>query len=87
MLAALSPSAIIRNAPHPNAAKLFMEFQTGVGLSTAIRLLFNESIRPDVPPPEGSRPLDQVKMLAPSIEDAEKGVPEVRDAWRDTFGV
>jgi hypothetical protein len=25
-----------------------------------------------VPPPEGSRPLDQVKMLAPSIEDAEK---------------
>jgi iron(III) transport system substrate-binding protein len=87
VLAALSPSAIIRNAPHPNAAKLFMEFQTGVGLSTAIRLLFNESIRPDVPPPEGSRPLDQVKMLAPSIEDAEKGVPEVRDAWRETFGV
>jgi iron(III) transport system substrate-binding protein len=87
VLAALSPSAIIRNAPHPNAAKLFMEFQTGVGLSTAIRLLFNESIRPDVAPPEGSRPLDQVKMLAPSIEDAEKGVPEVRDAWRETFGV
>jgi iron(III) transport system substrate-binding protein len=41
----------------------------------------------DVAPPEGSRPLDQVKMLAPTLEEADKGVPEVRDAWRDIFGV
>jgi iron(III) transport system substrate-binding protein len=60
VLAALSPSAIIRNAPHPNAAKLFMEFQTGPAMSAAVRLLFNESLRPDVPAPEGARPLDQV---------------------------
>jgi iron(III) transport system substrate-binding protein len=87
VVAALSPSAIIRNAPHPNAAKLFMEFQTGQALSTAVVKLFNESLRPDVAPPEGSRPLDQVKMLAPTLEEADKGVPEVRDAWRDIFGV
>jgi len=87
VIAALSPSAIPTNAPHPNAAKLFQEFQTGPALSTAVRLLFNESIRPDVPPPEGSRPLDQVTMLAPSLEDAEKGVPEVREQWREIFGV
>lgn len=87
VIAALSPSAIPTNAPHPNAAKLFQEFQTGPALSAAVRLLFNESIRPDVPPPEGSRPLDQVTMLAPSIEDAEKGVPEVREQWREIFGV
>ncbi len=87
VIAAMSPSAIPVNAPHPNAAKLFQEFQTGPALSAAVRLLFNESIRPDVPPPEGSRPLDQVTMLAPSIEDAEKGVPEVREQWREIFGV
>ncbi len=87
VIAALSPSAIIRNAPHPNAAKLFMEFQTGPALSQAVRLLFNESLRPDVPPPEGSRPLDQVTMLAPSLEAAERGVPEVREQWREIFGV
>ena len=40
-----------------------------------------------VPPPEGSRPLDQVTMLAPSLEDAERGVPEVREQWREIFGV
>jgi iron(III) transport system substrate-binding protein len=87
VIAALSPSAIIRNAPHPNAAKLFMEFQTGPALSAAVVKLFNESLRPDVAPPEGSRPLDQVKMLAPTLEEADKGVPEVRDTWRDIFGV
>jgi iron(III) transport system substrate-binding protein len=87
VVAALSPSAIPTNAPHPNAARLFQEFQTGPGLSTAVRLLFNESIRPDVPPPEGSRPLDQVTMLAPSLEAAERGVPEVREQWREIFGV
>jgi len=52
-----------------------------------VRQLFNESIRPDVPPPEGSRPLDQVTMLAPSLEEAERGVPEVREQWREIFGV
>jgi len=36
---------------------------------------------------DGSLPLDQIKLLAPSLEEQEKGVPEVRDLWRDTFGV
>lgn len=87
VLATISPSAIIANAPHPNAAKLFMEFQTGPHLSRTVRETFNEPLRPDVPPPEGGRPLADVTLLAPSLEEQEKGVPEVREAWRDTFGV
>lgn len=87
VLAAISPSAIIVNAPNPNAAKLFMEFQTGKGLSETVRRTFNEPLRPDVPPPEGGRPLAEVTLLAPSLEEQEKGVPEVREAWRDTFRV
>jgi iron(III) transport system substrate-binding protein len=86
-LATLSPSAITKNAPHPNAAKLFMEFQTGPWMSRTIREYFVETLRPDVPPPEGARPLDQVTLLSPTQEEAEKGVPEVRELWRDTFGV
>jgi iron(III) transport system substrate-binding protein len=87
VLATLSPSAIIANAPHPNAAKLFMEFQHGPGLSTVVRRFFNPPLRPDVPPPDGVQPLAQIKMIAPTLEEQEKGVPEVRDLWRDTFGV
>jgi len=87
VLAAISPSAIVANAPHPNAAKLFMEFQAGPQMSQTVRLTFNEPLRADVPPPEGGRPLADVTLLAPSIDEQEKGVPEVREAWRDTFGV
>ncbi len=87
VLAAISPSGIIRNAPHPNAAKLFMEFQTGPALSTAVRELFIDGLRPDVPPPIGSRPLDQITLLSPSMEEAERGVPEVREQWREIFGI
>jgi iron(III) transport system substrate-binding protein len=87
VLATISPSAILANAPHPNAAKLFMEFQTGPHLSQVVRLTFNEPLRADVPPAEGARPLADVTLLAPSLEEQERGVPEVREAWRDTFGV
>jgi iron(III) transport system substrate-binding protein len=87
VLATISPSAIIANAPHPNAAKLFMEYQASPQMSQVIRGMFNEPLRADVPPPEGSRPLDQITLLAPSLEEQEKGVPEVRELWRDTFGV
>ncbi len=87
VLATLSPSAILRNAPHPNAAKLFMEFTTGRYLSQVVRQYFGESLRPDVPPPEGAKPLGEVTLLSPTQEEAEKGVPEVRELWRDTFGI
>lgn len=87
VLATISPSAIPKTAPHPNAAKLFMEFQAGKAMSEAVRTLFNEPLRPDVAPPEGGRPLADVTLLAPSLAEQETGVPEVREAWRDTFGV
>jgi iron(III) transport system substrate-binding protein len=87
VLATLSPSAIIANAPHPSAAKLFMEFQLGPGLSTVVRRFFNPPLRGDVPPPDGVRPLTEIELIAPTIDEQEKGVPEVRELWRDTFGV
>jgi iron(III) transport system substrate-binding protein len=87
VLATIAPSAIPRNAPHPNAAKLFMEFQASRRMSEVIKEFYNEPMRADVPQAEGARPLDQITLLAPSIEEQEKGVPEVREAWRDTFGV
>ncbi len=87
VLAAISPSAILRNAPHPNAAKLFMEYQASAPMSEVVRRFYNEPLRSDVQQAEGARPLDQITLLAPSLEEQEKGVPEVREAWRDTFGV
>jgi iron(III) transport system substrate-binding protein len=82
-----SPSAAIANAPRPNAAKLFMEFMTSPAYSAATRPFFAESLRPEVPPPEGSRPLDEITLISPTPEQAENEMTEVKELWRDIFGV
>jgi iron(III) transport system substrate-binding protein len=87
VLATISPSGIPANAPRKAAAKLFMEFQASPQMSQVVRLGFNESLRGDVPGPDGTRPVADLTLLAPSLEEQETGVPEVREAWRDTFGV
>ena len=82
-----SPSAAIANAPRPNAAKLFMEFMTSPAYSAATRPFFAESLRPEVPPPEGSRPLDEITLISPTPEQVETEMTEVKELWRDIFGV
>jgi len=82
-----APSGAIREAKNPNGAKLFMEFMTGPAYSTTVRKFFAESLRTDVPPPDGAEPLDKIKLLMASNEEVEKGVPEIREEWRDIFGV
>ena len=82
-----SPSMILKNAPHPNAAKLFMEYLTSPAYYTVARRFFTESLRPEVPPPEGAKPLDQINGVRVTEEEIEKGIPEIKELWRDTFGV
>jgi iron(III) transport system substrate-binding protein len=64
---AVTPIAILKGAPHPNAAKLFVDFM----LSHAGQTLLNTeifgtySLRKGVAPPSGQRPLDETKPLLP----------------------
>ena len=85
----MSPSAIMANAPHPNAAKLFMEWFIG---SDDIQKMAVESygvpIRAGAKPRPGVLGLGDVKtVLRPTAQEAVTGVPEVIDLWRDAFGV
>ncbi|MCC7425996.1 MAG: extracellular solute-binding protein [Alphaproteobacteria bacterium] len=82
-----SPSAIIRNAPHPNAARLFMEYATGPQFNDLMRRSFHIPLRPEVEQPQGAMSLEGVPILSPTPEEAEKEIPEIRELWRDTFGV
>jgi iron(III) transport system substrate-binding protein len=86
-LAVFSPSAIPKNAPHPNAAKLFMEFATGPGYAEVMRKFYVMPVRGDVPPPDGAKPIDQIKLITATPQEIESGVPDIKEAWRDTFGV
>ena len=82
----VGPSAIIKGTQHPNAAKLFMEFLQGVENAEVIRANYREPIRPEVSAVAGMKPMSEVKLVQPSIEEIEKGVPDVKEEWRELFG-
>ncbi len=58
---------IVDNAPHPNAARLFLDwFLSPVGQKPFMEALFMHSPRLDVPPPPGAAPLSSFKLLYPT---------------------
>jgi iron(III) transport system substrate-binding protein len=80
------PSAIPVGAPHPNAAKLFMEWLLSEDVSRLIAAQGSEPIHAGVPPRADEPGLDQQKVLTLTVEEIRKGVPELVEQWRDTFG-
>ncbi len=66
----LGPVAILRSSPHPNAAKLFVEYMLSHEGQTALaELLGSYSTRSDVAPPEGWVSLAELNLL------------QARDGW------
>ena len=58
---------IVDNAPHPNAARLFLDwFLSPAGQKPFIEALFMHAARPDVAPPAGAAPLSSFKLLYPT---------------------
>jgi len=82
----IAPSAIMKGTRHPNAAKLFMEYLDSVEAAKINAKHFGIPLRPEVPPPPGAKPLDEIKTIRPSVAEIEKGIPDVIEQWRDTFG-
>jgi len=86
LVVCVTPSAIPANAPHPNAARLFMEWLMGDSYSRLIAGDGSEPIRTGVPPLAGEPPLSSQKVIPVTVDQIRKGVPEVIEQWRDTFG-
>lgn len=80
-----SPTAIIKGAKNPNAAKLWMEFLASKEFSEVLTANFEQPLRPDVPPPKGAKSLAEYTRLSPSIEEIEKQLPIDQKKWRATF--
>ena len=65
-------SAIIKNSPHPNAAKLFMEFLFGTEVSGVLTADYRLPLRDDVAPAPGVKPLSELTLLSVSSEEQAK---------------
>ncbi|WP_137391199.1 ABC transporter substrate-binding protein [Rhodoligotrophos defluvii] len=81
------PSAVIKGSKSPNAAKLFMNFLLSKEAMEIATAGYQQSLRPDVPPPPGAKSLAEVAVIAPTPEQIGKSLPENKEKWRDTFGM
>jgi iron(III) transport system substrate-binding protein len=82
----IAPSAIIKGTKHLNAAKLFMEYLNSIEAAQINAKHFAIPLRPEVPPPPGAKPISEIKTIRPSVAEIDKGIPDVIEQWRDTFG-
>jgi iron(III) transport system substrate-binding protein len=82
----VAPSAVIKGCKRPNAAKLFLEFMTSADASKISVAAYGESLHASVPS-KSKKQLSEVKTLIADPQALLKGVPELKEKWRDTFGV
>jgi iron(III) transport system substrate-binding protein len=83
----ISGSAILKNTKHPNAAKLFMEYLYAQDTAQEDVEEFAVPLRRDAVLPESYKKLADFKTIRPSIGEIIKGIPELTEKWRDTFGI
>jgi iron(III) transport system substrate-binding protein len=82
----VNPFAVMKNAPHPNAARLFANFYFSREYSQALVDTYNFPMRSDVRAANGLR-LDRIKYYRNKVDRLAVGIPEVVAKWRQTFGV
>ncbi|MGH7311950.1 MAG: extracellular solute-binding protein [Candidatus Rokuibacteriota bacterium] len=80
-----APTAIIKGASHPNAAKALAEFM----ISDTVQKLFpSEGIyaaRSDVEPPPGNPPLGQIKLMTVDYDYIEKESKNLKNRFNEIF--
>jgi iron(III) transport system substrate-binding protein len=82
---ALGYTGILKSAPNPNAARLFMEFNDSKEYSQAMASVCRFPIRKDVPSFSGLE-LDKLKTYKSSVERLAEGTPEAISQWRSAMG-
>ena len=81
------PVSIPANAPHPNAAKLFMNWRLSEEGQRLMQDGFGmRSVREGMPTPEGLKPLDEMKVLLFDPAEVRDVREEMFDRWRKIFG-
>ena len=80
---------LVEGAPHPQAARLFMDWLLGVpGQTALVEEEFAYSARTDVHPPAGAVPIGSLKLLYPEDwNEFEKSHPQFVKDWNRITGI
>jgi iron(III) transport system substrate-binding protein len=82
----LDGSALIKNAPHPNAAKLFLDFTVSKELQGIMVDRFGRrSVRKDVTSPAALPVLDQIKAITYDLDYAANSRTELLKRFQDVL--
>jgi iron(III) transport system substrate-binding protein len=82
----VAPSAIPVSAPHPNAARLFLDWLLSADYAQLAIDRGSEALRDGLTLKPGRPALERIQILRLSVAEIRAGVPEVIEQWRDTFG-
>jgi iron(III) transport system substrate-binding protein len=80
-----SPSAVVKGSPHPNAAKLFAQFNMTVEVQSKLSEDGRPSARTDVPPPEGMPRLNQIKVQPIDYDYIEANTRQLKAKFAEIF--
>ena len=83
----VSATGIPKNTPAPNAAKLFVEFLLDKDAAEVQVKNHQLSVIKGIKPAPGAMPLEEIKVIRPTEDEIAKGIPEVKEQFRDTFGI
>lgn len=80
-----SPTAVVKNSPHPNAAKALAEFMIGEGAQSVLTEWGSYSSRADVKPPAGYEPLTKVKVMPVDYAYLEKESANIKQKFNEIY--
>ena len=80
------PSAVPAHAPHPNAARLFLDWMLSEAYGAMLTADGSEPIHARVKPRADQPPLDGQTIMAPTVAEIRAGLPDLIERWRETFG-
>jgi len=81
-------AAVMIDAPHPNAARLFdLYLFSKEGQTLLVQLARLRSFHPDAPVPEGAKPLSEVKIMKADPAAQEKEAEEIKKKYAEYFGL
>jgi iron(III) transport system substrate-binding protein len=80
-----SPTAVIKGAPNPNAAKLFAEFMIGDAAQTLLSAEGSYAARIDIAPPADGVSLARIKVLPVDYDYVEKESARVKKKFSEIF--
>jgi iron(III) transport system substrate-binding protein len=83
----VSPTGIPKNAPAPNGGKLFVEFLLDKEAAEVQVKDHALSVIKGIKPAPGAKPVEEIKLIRPTEDEITKGIPEVKEKFRNLFGV